>query len=96
MGIILTHIPTAYFDSLVALSAPFPVSDLSLADLEIKLKYLYDKPRASLISMMAYYDRKKTSSECYSHYYKDLDFLVEQCALNNKFEFIKFKIFMES
>ena len=24
-----THIPTAYFDDLVALSAPFPVSDLS-------------------------------------------------------------------
>ena len=48
-GIILTHIPTAYFDSLVALSAPFPVSDLSLADLELKLKFLYDKPRASLL-----------------------------------------------
>ena len=59
VGIIFTHIPTAYFDSLVALSAPFPVSDLSLADLEIKLEFLYDKPRASwLVSMMAFNDRK--------------------------------------
>ena len=61
VGIILSHIPTAFFNSLVALSAPFPVTDLSLADLQIKLKFLYDKPRASwLVSMMALYDRKKT------------------------------------
>ena len=52
MGIILTHIPKAYFDSLVALSAPFPVSELSLTELEIKLKYLFDKPRASMLSMI--------------------------------------------
>ena len=47
VGIILSHIPKTYFDSLVALSAPIPVSDLSLADLQIKLKFLYDKPRTS-------------------------------------------------
>ena len=59
VGIILSHIPTEYFDSLVALSAPFPVSDLSLADLELKLKFLYEKPRALLlVTMMAFYDRK--------------------------------------
>ena len=45
VGVILTHISTAYFDFLVALSAPFPAFDLSLAELEIKLKYLYDKTR---------------------------------------------------
>ena len=39
---------------------------------------------------------KKLGSESYSHFYKDLNFLAEQCALNNKYEFIKLKIFMES
>ena len=78
VGIIFTHIPTAYFDSLVALSAPFPVSDLSLADLEIKLEFLYDKPRASLlVLMMAFYDRRKLSSESYSHFFRDLNNLTE-------------------
>ena len=97
VGIILSHIPKTYFDSLVALSASFPVSDLSLADLEIKLEFLYDKPRASwLVSMMAFYDGKKLGSESYSHFYKDFNFLAEQCALNNKSEFIKLKIFMEA
>ena len=96
IGIILTHIPTSYFDSLVALSAPFPISDLSLVDLEQKVKFSY-KPRASsLVSMMAFYDRKKLTSESYSYFYKDLNYLAEQCALNNKSEFIKLKIFMDS
>ena len=40
VGIILSHIPTEYFDSLVASSASFPVSDLSLADLELKLIFI--------------------------------------------------------
>ena len=71
--IILTHIPTSYFDSLVALSAPFPVSDLSLTELEIKLKYLYERLRVSMVSMMAFYDRKKLSSKSYGHFYKDLN-----------------------
>ena len=96
VGIILSHIRTAYFDSLVDLSAPFPVSSLSLADLELKLKFL-ECPRASLlVTMMSFYDRKKLSAESYSHYYKDLNFLAEQCALGNKVEFIKLKIFMEA
>ena len=49
-----------------------------------------------LVTMMSFYDRKKLSSESYSHFYKNLNNLAEQWALNNKMEFIKLKMFMEA
>ena len=45
---------------------------------------------------MSFYDRKKLSSKSYSHFYRDLNHLAEQCALSNKMEFIKLKMSMEA
>ena len=62
VGILLSHIPSEYYDSLVALSAPVPVCARRLADLELKLKFLM-RPRASVVvNMRSFYDRKKLST----------------------------------
>ena len=71
MGIILTRIPTNYFDDLVALSAPIPPSDLSLAELELRLKYMFKSKVSTIKSLIEFQDRVKLKSESYNHYYNE-------------------------
>ena len=90
VGIILSYIPSEYYDSLVALSAPLPVCALRLADLELKLKFLMRPPASVVVNMRSFYERKKLSTESYSYYYTDFDKLAERCSLENKVDSIKF------
>ena len=57
--IILSHIPSEYYDALVILSSPVPVCSLPLADLELKLKFLMKLQAMAVVNMKAFYNRKK-------------------------------------
>ena len=96
VGIILSHIPSEYYDALVILSTPVPVHYLPLADLESKLKFL-SRPRAmAVVNIKAFYDRKKLPIESFNHYFNDLNRLAKRCALENREDSIKWKLFMEA
>ena len=96
MGIILSHIPSEYYNALVILSTLVPVHSLPLADLESKLKFLMRPQAMEVVNMKAFYNRKKMHTESYNHYSDDLNKLAEKCPLENREDSIKWKLFMEA
>ena len=94
VSIILTHIPTKYFDDVLALIAPRSVSSLTMAELTTFLKQLF-KPKHTIVkSLSEFQDRSKLKTETYSNFYKDLNRLAELCDFSNKEEFLKYKLFL--
>ena len=87
VNIILTHIPTKYFNDLLALCAPNSHSALFLDDLESNLNALFNPPDMLVKSLAEFQDRVKQKSESYSQYFKDLNGLAELCRFGHKSEF---------
>ena len=94
VSIILTHIPTKYFDDVRALIAPRSISTLSLIELKAYLKQLF-KPQQTIVKSLAeFQDRSKLKTESYNNFFKDLNRLAELCDFSNKEEFLKYKLFL--
>ena len=51
-NIVLTHIPTKYFDDVLALSSPTPIEELSLNDIKSKLDRLFKKEKNIVKALM--------------------------------------------
>ena len=66
VNIILTHIPTKYFDDLVSLCAPNSPSALSLDDLESNLIAFFNPPDTLVKILVQFQDRIKQKSESYN------------------------------
>ena len=92
--ILLTQLPTKYFDALRSLCALNSPSTLSLDDLESNLITLFNPPDTLVMSLAEFQDRVKQKSESYSLYFKDLNRLAELCRFKNKGEFLKYKLFL--
>ena len=94
VSLILTHVPTQYFDDIVSLIAPNSALNLSLVDVKKNLKTLY-KPKKTIVKRLAeFQDRVKTKSETYNMFFKDINRLAELCDFDNKEEFLKYKLFL--
>ena len=94
VSLILTHIPTNYFDDVMSLIAPKVPSALTLVELSTTLKQLF-KPKSTLVKCLSeFQDRTKLKTENYNNFFKDLNRLAELCEFGNKDEFLKYKLFL--
>ena len=57
VNILLTHIPTNYFDDILALTKPNPIDNLTLQQLEDKLEKLF-KPEKTVVKALIDFDRR--------------------------------------
>ena len=96
VSIILTHIPTNFFDDVLSLIAPKSPSQLKLDELKNVLRQHF-KPQKTIVKSLAeFQDRTKKKDESYNIFYKDLNRLAELCDFSNKEEFIKYKLFLSA
>ena len=68
VNIILTHLPTKYFDGLLVLCAPNSPS-VFLDDLESNLIALFNPPDTLVKSLAQFQDTMKQKSESYNQYF---------------------------
>ena len=94
VSLILTHIPTQYFDDIVALIAPDSALALSMDQVKSNLKTLF-KPKKTIVKHLSeFQDRVKSKDENYNIFFKDLNRLAEYCDFEHKEEFLKYKLFL--
>lgn len=94
VSLILTHVPTQYFDDIVALIAPGSALELTLNEVKYNLKTLF-KPKKTIVKHLSeFQDRVKSKDESYNIFFKDLNRLAEFCDFGHKEEFLKYKLFL--
>ena len=92
--IVLTSIPTKYFDDLVCLISPAEPSTLDLTTLKNKLQSICVPKQTIVKAMINFENRKKMKSESYLSFYRELNQLAGYCHFSDKSEFVKFKLFV--
>ena len=94
VSLILTHIPTNYFDDVLSLVAPKAPLELTLQELTTSLKSLFKPTKTIVKNLCDFQDRIKSKDENYANFFKDLNRLAELCEFKNKEEFLKYKLFI--